>query len=279
MPTTFFNIQRKVAFQMKIMATLFMLLALFLPHAHPQEYTQLNLPEGAVMRLGKGAINAIQYSPDGARLAVAGSIGIWLYDTTTHKEVTLLTVQTGEVTSVAFSPDGTTLASTSGPWLDDTVRLWDTTTGELKKTLTGHTSTAFSPDGKTLASGSGDNTVLEDSTGHTDSAVRLWNTVTVEYEVTLTGDSWVYGVAFSPDGTTLASVSEGLTVRLWDAVTGEHKATLIVHSWVYGVAFSPDGKTLASVSEDRTVRLWDAVTGEHKRTLTGHTDGVLSVGF
>ncbi len=108
---------------MKITATLLMLLVLFLPNTYPQDDTQLYLPEGAVARFGKGSINAIQYSPDGARLAIAGSIGVWLYDTTTHKEVALLTGQTGEVISVASSPDGTTLASTSGPWLDNTVRL------------------------------------------------------------------------------------------------------------------------------------------------------------
>ena len=71
-----------------------------------QESPQWGLPKGAKARLGKGSINKIQYSPDGARLAVAGSIGIWLYDTVTHQEVALLTGHTGEVLSVAFSPDG-----------------------------------------------------------------------------------------------------------------------------------------------------------------------------
>ena len=90
----------------------------------------------------------------------------------------------------------------------------------------------------------------------------------------------VYGVAFSPDGTTLASGSGDSTIRLWDAVTGEHKITLEGHrGTVYGVAFSPDGTTLASGSGDSTIRLWDAVTGEHKITLEGHGDSVSSVAF
>ena len=53
--------------------------------AEYEGYMQLGLPEGAKARLGKGwisetAYSAIAYAPDGARLAVASSVGIWLYD-------------------------------------------------------------------------------------------------------------------------------------------------------------------------------------------------------
>ena len=65
-----------------------------------------------------------------------------------------------DVNSVAFSPDGKTIAS--GSW-DDTIKLWEVSTGKLIKTLTGHASlvnsVAFSPDGKTIASGSQDYTI------------------------------------------------------------------------------------------------------------------------
>ena len=77
---------------------------------------------------------------------------------------------------------------------------------------------------------------------------------------------YVSSVAFSPDGSTLASGSSDYTVRLWDAVTGQEKAVLTGHSGVVNsVAFSPDGSTLASGSSD--VRLWDAVTGQEKAVL------------
>ena len=81
--------------------------------------------------------------------------------------------------------------------------------------------------------------------------------------------SWPYNVAFSPDGTTLASVSGDYAVRLWDVATGTQKGTLTGHTYeVYSVSFSPDGKTLVSGSGDYTVRLWDVATGTQKGILT-----------
>ena len=62
---------------MKTTVTLLILFALFSSNTFAQDYTQWSLPEGATARLGKGSINEIQYSPDGTRLAIASSIGIW----------------------------------------------------------------------------------------------------------------------------------------------------------------------------------------------------------
>ena len=67
----------------------------------------------------------------------------------------------------------------------------------------------------------------------------------------------VYGVAFSPDGRTLASAS-WQTIELWNPFTGEHIGTFTGHpGWNRAVAFSPDGQTLASGSDYGTVILWD----------------------
>ena len=220
-----------------------------------QDSPQWHLPEGAKARLGKGSVNEVKYSPDGTKLAVASSIGVWIYDAQTGKEIDLLTGHTGSVLSVAFTPDGNKIASASGDttryigsW-DTTIRLWNPHTGEQLQTLTGHTrsllSVSFSPDGSTIASGSRDNTI------------RLWNPHTGEHLQTLTGHTRsVNSVAFSPDGNKIASASSDETIGLWNTNTGEPLQTINGHtSSVYSVAFSPDGNKIASGSVDTTIRL------------------------
>ena len=144
-------------------------------------------------------------------------------------------------------PDEKPLASGS---LDRTVRLWDAATGQLVRTLAGHThwvrSVALAPDGQLLASGSDDTTI------------RLWDVATGQLVRTLEGHTaGVKSVAFSPDGRLLASGGWDTTVRLWDATTGQLVRTLKGHTdSVFSVAFSPDGRLLASGSLDNTVRLW-----------------------
>ena len=293
-----------------VLTALFVTFA-FLPSTFAQDSPQWGLPEGAKARFGKGGISEIAFSPDGARLAVAGSIGIWMYDAATGQEAALLTGHTLWVRSVSFSPDGRTLAS--GSWGE--IVLWDAATGAELRRLEGHTdsvwSVSFSPDGRTLASGSWDDTVrlwdaatgaeLRRLAGHTsgvssvsfspdgrtlasgswDKTVRLWDAATGAELRRLEGHTWdVDSVSFSPDGRTLASGSRDNTVRLWDALTGAALRRLAGHtSDVTSVSFSPDGRTLASGSRDNTVRLWDAATGAELRRLAGHTSGVWSVSF
>ena len=185
---------------------------------------------------------------------------------------------TASVQSVAFSPDGATLASGSR---DETIRLWNTRTGQLTRTLEGHTywvgSVAFAPDGVTLASGSGDRTI------------RLWNTQTGELTRTLEHLGAVHSVAFSPDGATLASGGDASGIRLWNTKTGEPGKTLGgIGDGFRTVTFSPDGITLASVERYwvghdaggymHSLYLWNTRTGDYIGYMR-HTPGFFSVRF
>ena len=104
-----------------------------LPNTFAQDNTQWGLPEGARTRLGRGRTGEIRYSPDGTRLAVGSGIGIWLYDTATYQEISLLTGQSEEIFNIAFSPDGKTIASGC---YDGTICLWNIGTGTYKTRLT-----------------------------------------------------------------------------------------------------------------------------------------------
>ena len=67
-----------------------------------------HLPEGAIVRLGKGSAgggHAIDFSSDGRYLAVGSSMGVWIYEVAENRYVTLLPIGSGP-TSVSFSPDG-----------------------------------------------------------------------------------------------------------------------------------------------------------------------------
>ena len=293
--------------------TLLLVPILFLSNVHAQDSTRWYLPEGASVRLGKGSPTDVQFSPDGRQIAVASSIGIWLYDAQTEQEIDLLTDHVRGIRSCMYSPDGTILA---GGGMDGTILLWDVSTRQLITTFKGHESwrrvitLAFSPDGRILA-----------SSADYEEVVQLWDVATAQHHVTFIGHTaGVTAVAFSPDGKTLASSSRDGTIRLWDVATGEDDAILVgpevltlafssdgrtlasgdrgnrIHLWdmdtrqspwsfnepkqiVSAVAFSPDGTLLASESEDDAIRLSDVDTGRQRGILTAHTRPINSLTF
>lgn len=167
----------------------------------------------------------------------------------------LKAVDKGIVKSVAFSPDGKLLASgASGTG----IKLWDVGTGEVKRTLEGHSygteSVAFSPDGRMLVSGGED--------------VKLWDVESgrlirrMDEERKLSGSLGIRGVAFSRDGKSFASAGQQLII--WDTETGE--AIKRFDHGFYVVALSPDGKSIASVGSN-TIRLFDIESGKLRLEL------------
>lgn len=64
-------------------------------------------------------------------------------------------------------------------------------------------------------------------------------------------------LAFTPDGSALATAGKKGLIRLWDPATGQELLSVAAHrAQINGLAFSPDGSTLGSVAHDGSVRLW-----------------------
>ncbi|MEE2948065.1 MAG: c-type cytochrome domain-containing protein, partial [Verrucomicrobiota bacterium] len=73
----------------------------------------------------------------------------------------------------------------------------------------------------------------------------------------------LYGIAFSPDGSQLATAGYDRLIQIWNPITGERLRTLEGHNGaVYEIAFSPDGRVLASSGGDSSVKLWNTTDGQ-----------------
>ena len=284
---------------------------LFLSNIFAQEHTQWDLPKGATARFGKGWIQDIKFSPFGSQLAVATTIGVWIYDVRTGEEVALLSGIMGGANSVSYSREGLMFASAH--W-DHTIRLWDLNADmdRPRTTFREHTgeihTVTFSPDGSMLASGSEDKTIriwdpyaVIDSEklisilpykasvntavfspdsqllagGSEDGMIHVWDAGTGDLVYEFDGhDDSVWEIDFSPDGRILASASLDSTVRLWNLVApGGSLAEPTQHTMpVYAVDFSQDGRTFATSGADKEIQVWNTNTREVTSTLEGHND-------
>ena len=237
----------------------------------------------AVLSNGYTDISArsVTFSPDSGILAIGGDDGtIQLWDAGTGKHLQTLVGFEGYIDILAFSSDGRTLVS--GRTQEKSLNLWDVDTGHKIPGI------IWASRGTTLinVASNADGRMLAAIGGVASGEFDLWeaNPVGVNRFKRLKFFSGhrvpVDVIAFSPDGSTLASSGSGdRTIRLWDATTGEHLKVLTGHnSDILSIAFSPDGRVLASGS-DREIRLWNASTGRHLQTLTGYTADVSCVSF
>ena len=177
------------------------------------------------------------------------------------------------VAAVKFSPDGKLLAV--GGYRE--VQLFDSGTGKMIATLSGHTdyvrSIAFSPDGKMLAAAGGPPQRWGE--------IKIWDVQSHQLLKTMQGQNdCIYAVAWSPDGKLIASGSYDKMAKLWDVSSGKEVFNLKDHiDAVFAVMFSPDGKRLATASQDRTVKIWDVATGRRLYSLSDASDGLNAVAY
>jgi WD40 repeat protein len=212
---------------------------------------------------GSAGVSALAFSPAADALATGngnGSVQLW-NPAGFHQPSAPLPL--GPVspaatapggTPAAFSADGDVLATSDGHGI---VRVWDVTARRLAdgplssyRTVTG---LALSPDGKTLAvAGSG---------------VQLWQTATGQRMGTAlpaAGQGRYRAVAFSPNGTMLATLGADGTARIWNVTTQQQVgAPMTVDgpgSLTGAVGFSPNGRTLVTVGAGGQARLWNLAT-------------------
>ena len=89
------------------------------------DVTTWELPEGAIARLGRGRLVDMSFSPDGRYLAVATTIGCWVYDLPTLTPLALFETERGMLHKITYSRDAQWIATGNA---DSIVKVWDTQT-------------------------------------------------------------------------------------------------------------------------------------------------------
>lgn len=211
-------------------------------------------------------------SPDGKKFAVAckdGKVRIW--DATTEQGVlTFRGHGNASVKNLVFSHDGQRIAQC---WGGGTVVVWERSTGRVllkrerpNNAWNGPVSVALDATGTRLATSK-------------DKEVVVWS-VPEGSELLRLHDDEAIVVAFSPDGSQLASGGVGKTIKVWNIPNGKLQQQLDNHSaFVISLAFGPDGRWLASTSHDHTARIWNLASGKEQSVFRGHNAVVKKVAF
>lgn len=174
-------------------------------------------------------------------------------------EIFLQLGHAGDVTSVAFSSDGKYILSGGK---DNTVKLWNASTGKEIRTFMGHSgwvySVAFTPDGRYAVSGSSDKTI------------RIWDIATGKAERTFSGEEEIRSMVLSPDGRCILAAGKGYDFTTHDnyftvkALSIEDGKKLWKSQRYKGfephVTFFPDGKY--GLSSEGGIKMWDMRSGK-----------------
>jgi WD40 repeat protein len=238
-----------------------------------EEITIWDVASGKQLRkINIGVEGALQIAaaPDGKTLASVGEEKvIRLWDVASGEEKRKLAIHADHGIRMQFTPDGKQLLATDWP----EIRAWEVSTGREVRTIdTKHvTSFALSPNGAVLASGG-----VEYVNNRAEARLLLWDSATARELQQLQGhEHGVDALAFSPDGTTLAS-AEVDKIFLWDVATGKELRRMEKTGGIkQRLVFSPNGKTLASTApgNETVIRLWHVATG--KPLLPPGPDGVI----
>ncbi len=207
---------------------------------------------------GGGFLQGIAWSPDGKLIAASSQQGLAVvWNAGTGQVVTQYAGQPLGINRLAWSPDSTRIA-TAG--VDGTVQIWNARTGARELSYAGNGApvweVAWSPDGAHIASGTGglgvNRPVL---TGNT---LKVWDAATGSTVLTYQGQPGeALAIAWSADGTRIASGGDDKSVQIWNASTGKLLAIFLGHSdHILSVAWSPDDAQVVSASQDGTAQVW-----------------------
>jgi WD40 repeat protein len=235
------------------------------------------------------AMSKFAFSPDGVYLAVAdrNTNSIRLLEQQTRKEVCAFEARAYDVTSLTFSADGGYLAAAGR---GKAVHLWNVETGQVVRQLDvpqgESSSVAIAPDGKTLAVAV---QALDRQRGGYVSQVRLLDITSGKELHQLPTPEQVQSIAFSPDGSLLATVGpQPGAFKVWDTASGKVVRPLTGFSGhlTAPVAFAPNGRLVAVASINNSVpnapprvQVWEVASGGMRREFTGHSGMVSCLAF